>query len=78
MTDAQLELLFEKSGGTVPIASLANSFFDESFEVSPVYKVRKKIVDFEVTDCRDIFFRDRISILCVALTRSEAKDEAFY
>jgi len=35
-------------------------------------------VDFEVTDCRGIFFRDRISILCVTLTRSEAKVEAFY
>jgi len=38
---AKLKLLFEKSGGTVPLASLANSFFDESFEVSPVYNVRK-------------------------------------
>ncbi|KAK4528405.1 hypothetical protein GAYE_SCF56G6347 [Galdieria yellowstonensis] len=45
---AQLELLFEKSGESVPLASLLSSFFGETFEVSPVYNARKKIVDFEM------------------------------
>ncbi|KAK4526501.1 hypothetical protein GAYE_SCF25G4417 [Galdieria yellowstonensis] len=71
---AQLELLFEKTGGTVPLASLLNSFFDGPFEVSPVYDAGKKIVNFEVTDSQGISFRDRISILYVTpLTKEDAK-----
>jgi len=65
----QLELLFEKTGVTVPVASLLNSFFDGPFEVSPVYSARKKIMDLEVTDSRGTSCRDRISILYVTLTR---------
>ncbi|KAK4526218.1 hypothetical protein GAYE_SCF22MG4132 [Galdieria yellowstonensis] len=74
---ARLELLFEKTGGTVPLASLLNSFFDGPFEVSPVYNDRKKIMDFEVTDSQGISFRDRISILYVTpLTREDAKADS--
>ncbi|KAK4527844.1 hypothetical protein GAYE_SCF45G5776 [Galdieria yellowstonensis] len=74
---ARLELLFEKTGGTVPLASLLNSFFDGPFEVSPVYNDRKKIMDFEVTDSQGISFRDRISILYVtSLTREDAKADS--
>ncbi|KAK4526602.1 hypothetical protein GAYE_SCF25G4518 [Galdieria yellowstonensis] len=78
MTDGRwmfsFELLFEKSGGIVQLASLLNAFFDESFEVSPVYDARKKIMDFKVTDSRGISCRDRISILyATPLTRSEVK-----
>ncbi|KAK4526882.1 hypothetical protein GAYE_SCF29G4800 [Galdieria yellowstonensis] len=74
---ARLELLFEKTGGTVPLASLLNSFFDGPFEVSPVYNDGKKIVNFEVTDSQGISFRDRISILYVTpLTREDAKADS--
>jgi len=62
---AQLKLLFEKSGESVPLAALLNAFFDESVEVSPVYDARKKIVDFEVIDSKDTSCRERISILYV-------------
>ncbi|KAK4526498.1 hypothetical protein GAYE_SCF24G4414 [Galdieria yellowstonensis] len=71
---AQLERLLKKTGGTVQLASLLNSFFAEVFEVSPVYDAREKIVNFEVTDSQGISFRDRISILYVTpLTREDAK-----
>ncbi|KAK4528397.1 hypothetical protein GAYE_SCF56G6338 [Galdieria yellowstonensis] len=74
---ARLELLFAKTGGTVLLASLLNSFFDGPFEVSPVYNDRKKIMDFEVTDSQGISFRDRISILYVTpLTREDAKADS--
>jgi len=74
---AQLERLFMKTGGSVPLASLLNSFFAEVFEVSPVYDARKKIVNFEVTDSQGISFRDRISILYVTpLTREDAKADS--
>jgi len=74
---AQLELLFEKSDESVPLAALLNSFFDETFEVSPVYNARKKIVDFEVIDSKDISCRERISILYVTLlTREDVKADS--
>ncbi|KAK4527943.1 hypothetical protein GAYE_SCF46G5876 [Galdieria yellowstonensis] len=74
---ARLELLFEKTGETVPLASLLNSFFAKVFEVSPVYDAREKIVNFEVTDSHGISFRDRISILYVTpLTREDAKADS--
>jgi len=74
---AQLERLFMKTGGSVQLASLLNSFFAEVFEVSPVYDARKKIVNFEVTDSQGISFRDRISILYVTpLTREDAKADS--
>ncbi|KAK4528808.1 hypothetical protein GAYE_SCF64G6755 [Galdieria yellowstonensis] len=74
---AQLERLFKKTGGTVQLASLLNSFFAEVFEVSPVYDAREKIVNFEVTDSHGISFRDRISILYVTpLTREDAKADS--
>ncbi|KAK4526948.1 hypothetical protein GAYE_SCF29G4867 [Galdieria yellowstonensis] len=74
---AQLERLFMKTGGSVPLASLLNSFFDRPFEVSSVYNDRKKIVDFEVADSQGISFRDRISILYVTpLTREDAKADS--
>ncbi|KAK4528323.1 hypothetical protein GAYE_SCF55G6263 [Galdieria yellowstonensis] len=71
---AQLERLFKKTGGTVQLASLLNSFFAEVFEVSPVYDAGEKIVNFEVTDSRGTSCRDRISILYVTpLTKKDAK-----
>jgi len=71
---ARLELLFEKSGETVPLASLLNSFFHEAFEVSPVVDTEGNIINFTVTDSRGIFCRERICILYVTpLTRSEAQ-----
>ncbi|KAK4526702.1 hypothetical protein GAYE_SCF26G4618 [Galdieria yellowstonensis] len=74
---ARLELLFEKSGETVQLASLLNVLFDEPFEVSPVYDASKNIVDFEVTDSRGVSYRDRISILYVTpLTREDAKADS--
>jgi len=74
---AQLERLFMKTGGSVQLASLLNSFFAEVFEVSPVYDAREKIVNFEVTDSQGISFRDRISILYVTpLTREDAKADS--
>ncbi|KAK4527273.1 hypothetical protein GAYE_SCF38G5195 [Galdieria yellowstonensis] len=74
---AQLERLFKKTGGTVQLASLLNSFFAEVFEVSPVYDAGEKIVNFEVTDSHGISFRDRISILYVTpLTREDAKADS--
>jgi len=73
---AQLVLFFEKTGGTVQLASLLNSFFDEAFEVLSVYDARKKIVDFEVTDSRGTSSRERIFILLVTLARSEAKSDS--
>ncbi|WP_230132642.1 hypothetical protein, partial [Campylobacter jejuni] len=47
---ARLELLFEKSGETVPLASLLKSFFDEAFEVSPVVDTEGNTINFTVTD----------------------------
>ncbi|KAK4525357.1 hypothetical protein GAYE_SCF09G3265 [Galdieria yellowstonensis] len=74
---AQLERLFKKTGGTVQLASLLNSFFAEVLEVSPVYDAREKIVNFEVTDSQGISCRDRISILYVTpLTREDAKADS--
>jgi len=53
-----------------------NSFFDESFNVSPVY-TRKKIVDFEVIDSRGVSFRDRTSLLYIApLTRENVRADS--
>jgi len=74
---AQLELLFEKSGESVPLASLLSSFFGETFEVSPVYNARKKIVDFEVIDSEGTSCRERISFLYVTLlTREDVKADS--
>jgi hypothetical protein len=71
---AQLERLFEKSGESVPLAVLLNAFFEESFEVSPVYNAEKSIVDFQVTDCHGVSYRDRIRVFYVTfLTRQEAE-----
>jgi len=70
---AQLERLFEKSGESVPLAVLLNAFFEESFEVSPVYNAEKSIVDFQVTDSQGTSCRERMSILYVTLSRSEAQ-----
>jgi hypothetical protein len=66
---AQLGVLFEKSGESVPLASLLNSLFDETFEVWPVYNAEKKIVDFEVIDSKGLSCRERISILYVTLLK---------
>jgi len=72
-----LELLFEKSGETVQLASLLNVLFIAPFEVSTVYDASKNIVDFEVTDSRGVSYRDRISILYVTpLTREDAKADS--
>ncbi|KAK4528741.1 hypothetical protein GAYE_SCF64G6687 [Galdieria yellowstonensis] len=71
---ARLELLFEKSGETVPLASLLKSFFDEAFEVSPVVDTEGNTINFTVTDSRGISCRERICVLYVTpLTRSEAQ-----
>ncbi|KAK4525806.1 hypothetical protein GAYE_SCF17G3715 [Galdieria yellowstonensis] len=77
MSDAQLERLFEKSAESVPLAVLLNAFFEESFEVSPVYNAEKSIVDFQVTDSQGTSCRERMSILYVTpLTRSEAQADS--
>jgi len=73
---ARFELLFEKSGGTVQLASLLNAFFDESFEVSPVYNAENKILNFDVTDSRGISCRERISTLYVTRARSEGRQRS--
>jgi len=74
---AQLELLFEKSDGTVPLAALLNSFFGEPFQVSPVVDMEGNIVNFTVTDSKGTSCRVRICILYVTpLTRSEAKADS--
>ncbi|KAK4522764.1 hypothetical protein GAYE_PCTG30G0654 [Galdieria yellowstonensis] len=66
---AQLGVFFEKSGESVPLASLLNSLFDETFEVWPVYNAEKKIVDFEVIDSKGLSCRERISILYLTLLK---------
>jgi len=67
-----LELLF--SSEPCHLGLLLESFFDESFHVSPTFNGEGKIVDFHVTDCHGVSYRDRIRVFYVTfLTRQEAE-----